>query len=769
MDTNQVKWANWFRNKDKFKKQLEEIVNAGLNTHSSKKVWIFNFGWVEEGIGHLHSAVLISARRDNDGDYELLIRDPNFHPSMLSTMHVASDFSSLTYKDLNIVIVQLIDVAEIPSNLLIDDIVSAVPINDIALLADESYDTISVVAYGNFTITNSRGETLTYNNGYLNGTMEIFHEDIVASGDSDYIEFVYEVGKSDGYTFTSENSRSSCRVKDGKNYIYVNAENASSIDINKERGISVLGNNLEYSVYTTTSTGNNFFEIAGQTNKHLSITLNSDGSGTVEADTLDNAVLEDLYNNTSWVLDGDSTFANFAETDDGKLVLPNYESAGPYKVTFKATGGIMSSEEAMITNESNKLSSLPVPNREGYTFCGWYTKAEGGEKADESKVYTEDTTLYAHWTETGTLPTPSHTHRWETALASNSNGHWHNCTVADCPITADSEKNGYAVHTSDGGKVTTAATAYQDGVRTYSCVVCGYVIRTESIPATGVYNPGSASSSSGGNSSSTPSYQITVSTASNGTVTVTPKSAKSGANVSIAVVPNDGYTIGSVNVKDRNGRSISITDNGGGTYTFTMPASKVSVDASFVKIKETLTQPTAPTISFTDVTSSAYYADAVAWAVEKGITVGTSSTTFNPDTPCTRAQIVTFLWRAAGSPQTSGNVRFTDVPGGTYYHDAVQWPVSQGIAKGVGKKTFNPNAPCTRAQAVTFLHRAKNAPSSIDSTRFIDVPQSAYYTNAVQWAVNNKITKGMGGKKFNPNMPCTRAQIITFLYRDSQK
>lgn len=172
------------------------------------------------------------------------------------------------------------------------------------------------------------------------------------------------------------------------------------------------------------------------------------------------------------------------------------------------------------------------------------------------------------------------------------------------------------------------------------------------------------------------------------------------------------------------------------------------------------------TVSFTDVLSSAYYYDALLWAVEKGITAGTGATTFSPNAPCTRAQIVTFLWRAAGSPTASGNNPFTDVAAGSYYYDSVQWAVAQGITAGTSATTFSPDATCTRGQAVTFLYRYEKSPTVSGNNSFTDVSHNAYYTNAVQWAVGKGVTAGTSTTTFSPNTICTRAQIVTFLYRD---
>ena len=174
---------------------------------------------------------------------------------------------------------------------------------------------------------------------------------------------------------------------------------------------------------------------------------------------------------------------------------------------------------------------------------------------------------------------------------------------------------------------------------------------------------------------------------------------------------------------------------------------------------------------FSDVPDSAYFAAAVRWAVERGITVGTGEDTFSPNALCTRAQIVTFLYRAAGSPVSDGSEpsRFADISPEAYYADAVQWAVEQDITVGTGEDTFSPNAPCTRGQIVTFLYRNAGAPAAADNAdTFSDVVAGAYYAEAVCWAVAKGITKGTSTDTFSPSKPCTRAEAVTFLYRSAQ-
>ena len=264
--------------------------------------------------------------------------------------------------------------------------------------------------------------------------------------------------------------------------------------------------------------------------------------------------------------------------------------------------------------------------------------------------------------------------------------------------------------------------------------------------------------SSGGSSS--PSYSVTIpNKTENGTVTVNPKSASKGSTVTITAKPDSGYQLDDLTVTDKNGKELKLTDKGNGKYTFTMPASKVEVNATFVKEVET-----SP---FSDVSTSAYYYEAVKWAQEKGITGGIGNGLFGPNQPCTRAQIVTFLWRAAGSPEPKAMSSFADVSTDAYYAKAVAWAVENGITTGTGDGKFSPDATCTRAQSVTFLFRAIG--KLVDSkAEFSDVLTDSYYANAVAWAVENGVTNGIGDGLFGPDNSCTRAQIVTFLFRAYQ-
>ena len=266
------------------------------------------------------------------------------------------------------------------------------------------------------------------------------------------------------------------------------------------------------------------------------------------------------------------------------------------------------------------------------------------------------------------------------------------------------------------------------------------------------------SSTGGGGGGGVTTYPITVKSAKNGDVTASHKSAAKGTTVTLTVDPDKGYVLDTLTVLDGNNKDLKLTEKNG-KYTFTMPASKVTVAATFKASAPTGKNP------FIDVPAGSYYEDAVVWAVEKGITSGTSAVTFDPNGICTRAQAVTFLWRAAGSPAPKSMNSFADVPADAYYAKAVAWAVENGITSGTGGGKFSPDATCTRAQIVTFLYRAAGSPAVSGGSVFSDVKAGAYYADAVTWAANKGITGGIGNGLFGSDNNCTRAQVVTFLYR----
>ena len=267
---------------------------------------------------------------------------------------------------------------------------------------------------------------------------------------------------------------------------------------------------------------------------------------------------------------------------------------------------------------------------------------------------------------------------------------------------------------------------------------------------------------SSGSSSYDPTYSVsTPSKTKNGSVTVSPKSASKGDTVTVTVKPDSGYVLETLTVTDKNGNELTLKDKGDGKYTFTMPAGKVEVKATFMEDNSMLN-------FFYDVPNNAYFYEAVKWAVKNGITTGVGDNLFAPEQPCTRAQIVTFLWRAAGSPEPKGAASgMSDVVSGSYYEKAVAWAIENGITTGTTTTTFSPDVTCTRAQAVTFLARALKAKAA-SAAEFSDVPTGSYFADAVAWAAANGVTEGIGGGLFGPDNSCTRAQIVTFLFRAYQ-
>ena len=335
-------------------------------------------------------------------------------------------------------------------------------------------------------------------------------------------------------------------------------------------------------------------------------------------------------------------------------------------VTFNGNGGVPS--VIRMTTIDQKLPELPTATHSGrYSFDGWYTEKNGGTKITTATLFDKDTTVYAHWTYTGS---------------------------------------------TGGGGVTT--------------------------------------------------YPITVKSAKNGDVTASHKSAAKGTTITLTVDPDKGYVLDTLTVLDGKDKDLKLTEKNG-KFTFTMPASKVTVEGSFKEEFPDFPNP------FSDIAPSDFCCDAVMWAVAKDITNGIGNYTFAPNQPCTRAQIVTFLWRAAGSPAPKSASNFTDVPADAYYAKAVAWAVENGITGGTGDGKFSPDATCTRAQAVTFLYRASGSPAVSGNAAFTDVAADAYYAAAVTWAEKNGITGGIGGGRFGSDQSCTRGQIVTFLYRARNK
>ena len=441
-----------------------------------------------------------------------------------------------------------------------------------------------------------------------------------------------------------------------------------------------------------------------------------------------------------------------SSSDIMRAVEDHRSTTSPCYLAYAVTNG------GTFKENPTSNTALATPVKAGYTFAGWYSSsdfAEGTKLTDNNQPVT-GTTYYAKWTEKATpaiaiKATPS----------TLTGGGSVELTVSGVPtegqlaVTCDNdikvtEKDGkYTAQLPNATKDYTFTAKYT-GTDNYNDVEKTCVVK--------VTRKSSHSSSSG--SSTTPTNTVSASTASNGKVALDKNTAKKGNTVTVTVTPDAGYQLDKLTVTDAKGKTVDVTKKSDGKYTFTMPDGKVSVDALFSKI--------AASVSFRDVNQSDYYYDAVQWAVEKGITEGTSATTFSPGASCTRAQMVTFLYRAAGSPAPKSTVNpFTDVTANDYYYNAVLWAVENGITTGVSADCFAPGVTVSRAQTVTFLYRANGSPAA-NGAGFSDVAADEYYANAVAWAVRSGITTGTGNGKFAPNAPCTRGQIVTFLYRSSK-
>lgn len=244
---------------------------------------------------------------------------------------------------------------------------------------------------------------------------------------------------------------------------------------------------------------------------------------------------------------------------------------------------------------------------------------------------------------------------------------------------------------------------------------------------------------------------------SHGAVSAAPEKAEAGATVTVTVTPDDGYRLDALTAADADGKELTLRRISGARYAFTMPASKVTISVGFVQ-----RQP----CPFTDVKPGDYYYDAVIWAAENGIAAGVSGTSFAPNAGCTRAQVVSFLWRAAGSPEPAGSsCKFKDVSESQYYYKAVLWAVENGITAGTSDTAFSPDAAVTRAQFVTLLYRYSGERAAEGGKTFTDIDRSAYYYDAVLWAVEKGITAGTSEHAFSPDGNCSRGQTVTFIYR----
>ena len=545
-------------------------------------------------------------------------------------------------------------------------------------------------------------------------------------------------GSADVSLHTAQSSGFGIKTGDGGN---LTLDSNAKLTVSGATGIFV-GAGIPKKVATVKIAGT--LDVSGCANRGanlLNVTLNMEGS-SITAATKDKGGIY-LYQNAAGTLTGETNIkafvGNFDVTSPNAPIVKYYkvqkdDTLGLYEegstVTFTAEtieGKPFASWTAtgvMLTDSTNATISFTMPGND-VTLTTAYATLVNEVSLDKTELAL---TVGDTQTLTATI-TPDD--------ANNKNVSW----SSDKPSVATVDENGTVTAVAAGTANITVKTV--DGEKT---AVCAVTVTAKS---------------SGGGSTGGGSFSYSVTTpgkTENGTVTVSPRSAEKGDSVTITVKPDSGYRLDDLTVTDKNGKELELTDKGNGKYTFTMPASKVEIKAAFVKEVET-----SP---FSDVSTSAYYYEAVKWAQEKGITGGIGNGLFGPNQPCTRGQIVTFLWRAAGSPAPkSASMPFTDVPKGSYYEMAVLWAVENGITKGTSDTTFSPDATCSRAQIVTFLWRSQKSPAVGSLNPFTDVSANAYYTDAVLWAVEENITKGTTATTFSPDTDCTRAQIVTLLYR----
>ena len=472
-------------------------------------------------------------------------------------------------------------------------------------------------------------------------------------------------------------------------------------------------------------------------------------------------VAETASSEVDFVRDRDGSWSWTADSwNDGDISF-TVRVAPLTAVTFDAAGGTLSGGTTAVADQTGRLPELPVPSREGYSFAGWFTEAENGEKVTEDTVFDADAvTLYAHWTQDVTPPASQ-----TFTITFDAEG-----GVLPGAATAETDENGRLAElptpAREGYAFQGWYTAQEGGVQAdvstvFTADATLYARWTQN--STG----GGSSGGGGGGGAAAPVTvsQITLTKPEHGTLTSSAKRAEAGDLVTVTAAPDSGYQLSRLHVTDQNGRDLTVQELGGGRYTFRMPAGPITVTAEFAPL-------TAETpVLFTDVPADAYYAEAVAWAVRQGITSGKTAAVFAPNAPCTRAQIVTFLWRAAGSPEPKTSNPFGDVAADAYYAKAVVWAVENGVTTGIRADAFAPDVPCTRAQAVAFLYRYA-AVQGMDAVTLQELVSGfqdaaevpAYAIPAMNWALASGIMQGSGGRLL-PSSPCTRAQIVTFLYR----
>ena len=480
------------------------------------------------------------------------------------------------------------------------------------------------------------------------------------------------------------------------------------------------------------------------------VTVQNDGNGSGSATPATAAAGTEItlsatansgYHFKEWqVVSGDVTITDnkFTMPASDVTVKAIFEENAPetYTVSFNANGGTGSMADVTGVSGSYNLPANGFIAPTGKQFKGWATSAGGTVITDTTITVTEDITLYAIWED---IPVTTYTVSFNAnggsvTPESASTGSDGRLSSLPTPTRSGSYSfDGWYTAASGGTKVTTS---YQF---TADTTVYAHWTYTGGSSSGGGYTYYTIKATAGVNGEISPSGSVSV---------------RSGKDQTFTITPDKGYAISDVKI---DGKSVGAVKS----YTFENVKGNHTIKAIFMKANGN-----PQTGVFVDVPEGSYYEEAVAWAVENGITKGTSDTTFDPNGICTRAQAVTFLWRAAGSPAPkTDTMPFTDVKAGSYYYDAVLWAVENGITKGTSDTTFSPDVTCSRAQIVTFLWRSQGVPAAGAVNPFTDVKADAYYAEAVLWAVKEDVTKGTTDTTFSPNADCTRAQIVTFIWR----
>ena len=552
--------------------------------------------------------------------------------------------------------------------------------------------------------------TLDLNGGKLGGSSDAIHI-IVKNGSA------FTAPASDGLTRPDGNTGSYFMWLDGNGKSY-------------EPGDSVPADVTELTVQWTAPTYTVTLHANGGTINNGNVTEYTYGVGA----TLPTDVTRTGYTFKGWYYNENLTGSSVTAIGGTEMGNKEYWAKweiNQYTITVKPENG---KADITITQDYGTPITAPTLTREGYQFNGW-------DKTFPTTMPAENLTITAQWT----------LNRY--TISYNLN----NGTATGNPdsYTVESDAITLKNPTRPGYTFTGWSGTGLDGENNMTVTIPKGSTGERRYTAHWRYNGGS----SGGSSS----YPITVpSKTENGTVTVSPKNASAGSTVTITVKPDSGYVLETISVTDKNGNDLKLTDKGNGKYTFTMPTSKVEIKVTFMEDNSVLN-------FFYDVPNDAYYYEAVKWAAENGITGGIGSSLFAPNQPCTRAQIVTFLWRAAGSPVVNYLMPFTDVDEGAYYAEAVRWAASTGIVTGLTETTFGTDSVCTRAQAAAMIYRCAQAQGKgftgawMFHLPFTDVPEWAY--ESVAWCYLNGVTTGVNETAFAPGNDCTRAQIVTFLWR----